>query len=152
MPRVKPAPAKGRRPFQDGEMVIALEAAYVEVDGESFYISTGQQFHGDHPAVVATPSVFMPADTPSDEVVLWLQERPDPPQHAPTFNLPSAPPILPEDALIVINGISSTVRQLRVGAVVSISDPQVWPMVKEWPSFFSWYKPVTPEDLDRLSA
>ena len=147
MPRVVPKP-KGRRAFRKDERVRAIQAAYVEHEGESFYVHTGMELDVDHPAVRTVPAAFMPADTPSDEILLWLAE-PEMPEPDPSiFNIRPPVEIPAERQVICIAGLGDFRRFIEKGQIVDVNDP----FVASRPDAFSVYKPLSAEDVERLRA
>jgi hypothetical protein len=148
MPRVQPQ-AKGRRPFKPGELVRAISAAYVSASDGDHFIHTGDTYSADSEVVKAIPETFIPADLPSSEIAGWLPAlRLPEPERDPRL-LISAPPEIPaERKVICLESLGDFTEQIAKGQVVDAKHR----FVKQWPSYFSSYRPLTLEDVERLTA
>jgi hypothetical protein len=137
----------GRRPFRKGEAVRAISAAFVMASDGEHFVHTGDRYSADHEVVQAVPACFIPDDLPATEVGGWLPEIDYPEQDPSRFNIAAPREIPDERKVICLEGLGDFTRTISKGQVVDVDDP----FVRQWPSFFSVYRPLTPEDVERMS-
>ena len=147
MPRVQLTPA-GRRPFRSGERVRAISAAFVAASDGEHFIHTGDVYDADHEVVKAIPETFIPDDLPSNEIAGWLPEPHIPePERDPRLAI-SAPPEIPDERkVIALDGLGDFTEFIAKGQIVDVRHR----FVQQWPGMFSPYRPLSVEDVKRLS-
>lgn len=143
MPRVKPKPAGGRRPFKPGELVVAVEAGFLNGEEGETYFSTGQKFNADDEVVRSLPGSFMPADTVAADVVNWLPPVPETPEYESEFRIREPEPIPVQRQVICVEWTGTTSRQVKAGTVLDLSDP----LVRAAPANFVWHRRLSAEDV-----
>jgi hypothetical protein len=147
MPRVKVG-VPGRRPFTPGEMCRAISAAYVAGDeGAEFYVHTGDRYSADHEVVKAIPDNFIPDDQPTDQIAAWLPEVVFPSPDPSRFNIAEPPAIPDERKVICLESLGDFTEQITKGQIVDVRHR----FVSQWPGYFSAFKPLDGEDVERLS-
>jgi hypothetical protein len=139
--------ASGRRPFRPGERVRAISAAFVAASDGEHTVHTGDIYSADHEVVQTVPDCFIPDDIPVTEIAAWLPELAVPEPVPSSFNIADPPEILPERQVIAIEGLGDLRRFVHKGQIVDVADP----FVAAWPGHFSVYKPLTADDVERLS-
>jgi hypothetical protein len=146
VPRVKPA-VPGRRPFWKGEAVRAISAAFVMASDGEHFVHTGDRYSADHEVVQAIPACFIPDDLPANEVSGWLPEIDYPEQDRSQFNIAEPREIPDERKVICLEGLGDFTETIARGQVIDAGHR----FVSQWPGYFSAYRPLTPEDVERLT-
>jgi hypothetical protein len=127
--------------------VRAISSAYVSASDGEHAVRTGDVYSADHEVVQSVPDCFIPEDLPVTEIAGWLPEMDYPEQDRSQFNIAAPREIPDERKVIALEGLGNLTRTIGKGQVVDVSDP----FVQQWPSFFSIYRPLTPEDVERMS-